>query len=412
MRILILTPDIYTRGGIARYTSALASTLGDLIGAENVHVQPLLGTDEPCEGSYQCRVFNPVAEKVGIQSKIKFVCKALALAVKRYSLVISTHVGLAPVAAIIRHVFGTPFWVVCHGSESWQKFPADVRWALRNADWILPVSRFTADTVAKMNGLPSTKVRVLHNAIPDSFARMLMDPCGSSEHGPRAADKVRTILSVGMVSRELSYKGFDTVIAALPRVLDRVPDARYVIAGGGDDVSRLKQFARETGVLDHVVFRGTLSDTGLAECYRTCDVFILPSRAKMSPPCKGEGFGRVYVEAALAGKPVVGSTAGGAAESVLHQRTGLLVDPESISDVSRALIYILENPEAAARMGREARRWASANFTSRALRRPLEELLRDYGFLLSSEPPTSPETMQFILTTETDFDLSTGPGIS
>jgi phosphatidylinositol alpha-1,6-mannosyltransferase len=384
MRILILTPDIYTRGGIARYSSTLASALGGLAGPNNIHVLPLLGIGQQGEGPGHCCVLKPVADRINAPNKIRFVCKAMRLGMRKYDLVIATHVGLSPVAAMLRGIFGTPFWVACHGSESWRKFPPDVRWALRDADLVLPVSRFTADMVVRMNGLPCSRLHVLHNAIPDGFGRMLMAPrseCGLELQPTR---RVRTILSVGMVSRALSYKGFDTVIGALPRVLDRVPDARYVIAGDGDDIGRLKQLARETGVRDYVEFRGTLSDSGLAECYRACDVFILPSRAKMSPPCEGEGFGRVYIEAALAGKPVVGSKAGGAEEAVLHQKTGLLVNPDSPSEVADALIYILENPAAATSMGREARCWALINFTSEALQRQLKELLRNYG--LSPNP--------------------------
>jgi len=93
---------------------------------------------------------------------------------------------------------------------------------------------------------------------------------------------------------------------------------------------------------------------------------------------EGEGFGRVYVEAALAGKPVVGSTGGGAAEAVLHGRTGLLVDPTSVTEVADALIKLLRDPELAARMGREGRRWADDNFAVSALTRSLAGLLRPY----------------------------------
>jgi len=60
---------------------------------------------------------------------------------------------------------------------------------------------------------------------------------------------------------------------------------------------------------------------------------------------------------------------------VLHGRTGLLVDPTSVTEVADALIKLLRDPELAARMGREGRTWAWENFTESALRRRLDDVL-------------------------------------
>ena len=66
------------------------------------------------------------------------------------------------------------------------------------------------------------------------------------------------------------------------------------------------------GVAGNVMFTGCTLDNELAELYRACDAFVLPSRGQeRQGVVGGEGFGRVYVEAALAGKPVVGSRSGG-----------------------------------------------------------------------------------------------------
>ncbi len=93
------------------------------------------------------------------------------------------------------------------------------------------------------------------------------------------------------------------------------------------------------------------------------------------------------MEAALAGKPVVGSREGGAAEAVLHGETGLLVDPRSQTEVADALITLLENPKLAARMGREGQRWARKNFTESALQNRLREMLGGVAFSLRELTP-------------------------
>ncbi len=125
---------------------------------------------------------------------------------------------------------------------------------------------------------------------------------------------------------------------------------------------------------------GTVSDEELAQYYRSCDVFVLPSRAvARNGNWEGEGFGRVYVEAALAAKPVVGSLGGGAAEAVLPEKTGLLVEPSSAEQTGSAIIQLLESPAAAIEMGHAGRKWAKENFTEDALRKSLRGLLRANG---------------------------------
>ena len=380
MKVLILTPDIYTRGGIARYTATLASVFGDLIGPDNVHVLALLHVGEIGRNPAKYRVLNPVTRRLTAAKKFRFAGRAVGLGARKYDLIVCTHIGLAPVAGLMRTLFKTPFWVTCHGREAWPRFPVDVHWALDRADLILPISRFTAETVSRINGIPQSKMRLLYNAIPDDFAKMLMTSNSANGFSLASNGRGRHILSVGMVTKGNAYKGYDTVIRALPKVRQVVPNVRYSVVGEGDDIDRLKRLAVKAGVHHHVEFKGGISDADLAACYGTCDVFVLPSRtARHNGGWLGEGFGRVYVEAALAGKPVVGSCGGGAAEAVLHERTGLLVDPESDSDVAEALIMLLHNPGLAARMGQQGQQWALENFTSEALTRRVSELLGGYG---------------------------------
>jgi phosphatidyl-myo-inositol dimannoside synthase len=381
MRVLILTPDIYTRGGIARYTATLAAALGELVGAQNVDVQPLLrlaGTEGNFSG-YQ--VYDPVTTRLTLASKFRFAGRSLALGARKYGLTVCTHIGLSPVAAMIRTMYRTPFWVTCHGREAWPRFAWDVRWAIRRADLILPISRFTAETVSRVNGIPESRMRVLYNAIPDDFVERLTAGNGSQERAGDARGREKRILSVGTIYKANTYKGFDTVIEALPQVLQSVPNVRYVVAGRGDDLDRLSALARRMNVQDHVEFTGGIDDDELAAHYRECDLFVLPSRTvpDSGSGWQGEGFGRVYVEAALAAKPVVGSLGGGAVEAVLHEKTGLLVDPKSAPAVAEALLRLLQNPEEAAKMGQAGQQWALKHFTASALVENLARLLGPYA---------------------------------
>jgi len=160
---------------------------------------------------------------------------------------------------------------------------------------------------------------------------------------------------------------------------------RYVVVGEGEIRRGLEVLAVEMGVAKNVTFVGEVSDEELAGLYRGCDVFVLPSRGQQrAGVVGGEGFGRVYVEAALAGKPVVGSRSGGAAEAVLHGRTGFVVDPDSVDEAAGAILRLLRDPQLTADMGVAGRAWALETFSEDALSGALADLLRPYGF--ASEP--------------------------
>ena len=443
MRVLILATDIYTRGGIARYTDTMATGLGQLLGPANVDLLPLLDDASRRFVPAEYRILEATTSRLTLKGKISHVVRALGCARAGYDLVVCSHVGLAPIGAAIRLRHGTPYLVVCYGSEVWERLGRIKRSALRGSRFVVSDSRFTAGVLSKVNGVPQERVRILHNAIADnlvrrlaatrseteqkgagnchseepqatknlffhssrSFAGLRMTALSGLQRDTKGADSPKrergpVLLSVGSLNTEHAYKGVDTVIHALPAILAAVPDAGYVVVGDGDNRSNLERLAARAGVAARVTFAGEVTDAELARHYRACDVFVLPSRASVTvgassgqplldggarvmPPlsrrCEGEGFGRVYVEAALAGKPVVGSRDGGAAEAVVDGRTGLLVDPRLTQDVAAAVIGLLKSPERAAALGAEGRRWALENFTMTAMRSALAGILASVG---------------------------------
>ncbi len=382
IKVLILATDMFTRGGIARYTSTLASALGGTLGAENVDVLCFFSWGYEGDRPKDFGVLGMVSgsHRASMWSRLRFLYEVAKAGIRGYDLVIANHIALAPVAAAMKFFFRTPYWVACHCVEVWWGTSPWRRAALRNADVIVPVSFYTASVVQKMEGIQSSRVKVLYNAIPNDFVDLLttQDPAVASVAKEK---KSAILLSVCSLAQGNEFKGVDTVIRALPSVLRVIPGTRYVVVGEGETRKSLEKLAAETGVAQNVTFAGEVADAELAELYRSCDVFVLPSRGKgVRGVAGGEGFGRVYVEAALAGKPVVGSRSGGASEAVLHGKTGIVVKPESSEEVAEALVTILKDPQLAARMGAEGRAWALGAFSEDALCDSLRKLLRPYGF--------------------------------
>ena len=403
MRVLILATDIYTRGGIARYTDTLGTSLGKLLGAANVDLLPIFDDPERSFTPAGYRIVQATTKRLTFSKKVQHATRVLVRAARQYDFVFCSHISLAPLAALGHACYRTPYLVVCYGSEVWDRLPFVKRAALKGARLVLCDSQFTARVVAEVNGISATKVGLLLNAIPDDLVSRLVgsdrsQPCHSRHDDedllsqrllvPRMPEEKRwtahmngpVLLSVGSLNKEHAYKGVDTVIKALPSILKALPAARYVVVGDGDNRRDLERLARRRGIPGAVIFRGEVPDADLADLYRGCDLFVLPSRASQrykagNRVTEGEGFGRVYVEAALAGKPVVGSRDGGAAEAVIDGRTGLLVNPRSVQEVAGAVISLLKTPERAAAMGSEGRRWALENFTVKAMSSQLERIL-------------------------------------
>jgi phosphatidylinositol alpha-1,6-mannosyltransferase len=325
-------------------------------------------------------------ERAGALSRLRFLFKAAQAGFRGYDLVIANHVALAPVALAINLVFGTPYWVACHCIEVWFGTSRYRQAALRKADIVMPVSLYTANVVQKLYGIQSPQLRPVYNAIPNSFAEMLTARDRekvSSTEGPQGP----VLLSVCSLTAKNEFKGVDTVIRALPTILQAWPSLKYIVAGGGELRAQLENLALAAGVAANVNFTGEVSDSELAALYRQCDVFVLPSRGQGREGVEGgEGFGRVYLEAAMAGKPVVGSRSGGASEAVLHGQTGLLVNPESSVDVATALLAILGDTALAARLGSAGKAWACESFSEDAISNSLREMLRPYGFKTGSVP--------------------------
>jgi phosphatidylinositol alpha-1,6-mannosyltransferase len=179
------------------------------------------------------------------------------------------------------------------------------------------------------------------------------------------------ILTVGRLAER---KGHDIVLRALPTVLRKFPETRYLIVGTGPEEQRLRHLAVELGVAEQVVFAGRMPDEDLPDCYAACDVFVMVSR---EIPAKGdvEGFGIVYLEANAQGKPVVGARSGGVADAVEDGVTGLMVDSTDPENVADAILRLLANKDWAACLGIQGRNRVRTEFSMEVLARRMQSVL-------------------------------------
>ena len=166
--------------------------------------------------------------------------------------------------------------------------------------------------------------------------------------GAAGAPTIRRALGIaaeapllGTVSRLVHVKGLTHLVAAMPEILRRFPQAHLVLAGDGEERDALTAQAAALSLAQRVHFLGFRED--VPAIIGALDLFILPSL--------NEGFGKVLVTAMGLGVPIVATKVGGVPEVVEDGREGLLVPAADPAALAKAAISLLEDRTAAAAMG-------------------------------------------------------------
>jgi N-acetyl-alpha-D-glucosaminyl L-malate synthase BshA len=220
-----------------------------------------------------------------------------------------------------------------------------VLWALRGADAVVSISRaMTAELQAlDLKGLLA-------------FIPSIVSLGDHARYEPAPVVRQRLGLPSGplvtCVARLTPQKAHDILLRAWPMVLSRYPDAHLVLVGSGPEETRLRRLADSLGITGRVYFAGEQRE--VAPYLAASDVFVLPSRA--------EGLGLALMEAMSAGLPCVASRVGGIPDLIEDGQNGLLVEPEDVAGLAKALLKLLEDRKLAKKLGDRARQFIIQNY--------------------------------------------------
>jgi glycosyltransferase involved in cell wall biosynthesis len=212
------------------------------------------------------------------------------------------------------------------------------RLTARLADAVVALSDAAAIELARDYGARVTAV--IPNGVPLSPA---VAPRGGGQG---------VVLFVG---RLRTRKAAAVLLAAFVRVRKRLPSARLVLVGNGEQQSAIAARIGALGLGDAVELAGALGREATQERFTRADLLCLPSTY--------EGFPLVILEAMAAGLPVVATAVAGVPEAVRPGETGLLVEPEDAEGLAGALLALLEDPQRARAMGEAGRRLLEQRFT-------------------------------------------------
>ncbi|QLG28684.1 glycosyltransferase family 4 protein [Halorarum halophilum] len=221
---------------------------------------------------------------------------------------------------------------------------------LEMASVVIAVSSYTKARVVDI-GVDPNHVRVVNNGVnPERFETTDTHPVAVRTDGP-------ILLTVARLDPR---KGHDTILEALPSLLDSYPSLTYVVAGDGQQRTDLESLAATIGVDDAVEFLGYVPDDDLPSLYNAADVFAMPNRRERTSV---EGFGIVFLEANATGTPVVGGRHGGVTDAIVDGETGYLVDPTDPDAVADAIGRLLTDDDLRRSLGEAGRERVMDSYT-------------------------------------------------
>lgn len=151
---------------------------------------------------------------------------------------------------------------------------------------------------------------------------------------------------IGYLGRVKKYKGLSVLLKSVALLVQRWPQLRCEIAGGGDDRARLEAEAISLGIEKHIKFLGFVDDVGKVEFYRRCSIVINCSRK--------EGWGLTTIEANACGTVVVASDVHGLRDSVVDRKTGFLFPFGDAKSLSHSIEKLFDHPDLQCEMERAA----------------------------------------------------------
>jgi len=363
-RILLLVPGAFgPAGGLEMYNRLLIKAFHQIAAERGGACEALLLLDE--KRHFDARYFDPSQpEPRGFAgSRPRFAASVLERTVRfRPDLIVFGHVNFSAIALLARALWPSAAqWFITHGIEVWRRMSVQQRLAVRLADRVLSVSDYTRRQLVRINDVPRARIDLQYCAL---------DPIWAADFANRrpaaSLDPARPLLlTVARLAETERFKGIEQVIRALPVIAAAIPGIRYAIVGDGTDRPRLERVARDVGMASRVEFRGRVSPEALAQAYGESSLFVMPS-AK-------EGFGIVFLEAALFGKASIGGNHGGTPEVIVDGETGRLVMYDDVEGFATTCVEMLADPGRLEAMGAAAQRRLEERFTYPSYLRELRD---------------------------------------
>lgn len=220
---------------------------------------------------------------------------------------------------LVAHIHSTEF--DRSGEHVNQRIYDIERRGMHGAMRVVAVSQLTKNLVVRRYGVPEPRVEVVYNGVD-------LEPGHVGIAGIESRDKI--VLYFGRITYQ---KGPEYFIQAAKRVLEVMPDVKFVVAGSGDQAKNMIEMAANLGIGHKVLFTGFLRGNDIRRVFSLADLYVMPSVS--------EPFGIAPLEAMSHNVPALISRSSGVSEVLSHV---LKVDFWDIDDMANKIIAVLRYP--------------------------------------------------------------------
>ncbi len=235
-----------------------------------------------------------------------------------------------PAGLAVAAITGKPLVVQVHSTEfdrsgesiNYQVYDIERRGCI-GAIRVIAVSHLTKSILVRRYAIPESKIDVVYNGVEN----MHMAPW-QPRTAIRKGDKI--VLFLGRITMQ---KGPEYFVQAAKLVADKIPNAKFVMAGSGDMAPDVVELAAEVGLGDRLIFTGFLRGPDVDKVFKMADVYVMPSVS--------EPFGIAALEAISHDVPVILSKTSGASEVLTH---ALKVDFWDTNEIANKIVAVLKHP--------------------------------------------------------------------
>jgi glycosyltransferase involved in cell wall biosynthesis len=219
------------------------------------------------------------------------------------------------------------------------------------ADYYIAISHKIKEVLVN-DGIAGDRIFVAHSGIDPQ--RFMTANGGRLRAEFNIGENQPVVINVAHLA---GHKGQIYLVQAIPRVLAKLPDARFFIVGQGELMDELKAAAAALGLKDELVLTGFRDD--VADFYQIADLYVMSSVQ--------EGLGTAVLDALALAKPVVATDCGGLPEIIRDGRTGRLVAPADPAALANGIVDMLSRADAAQAMARQGQAMVQKSFSIDAM---------------------------------------------
>lgn len=266
---------------------------------------------------------------------------------------------------VVHTVHGAAF----HRGQSWlaqSVFRRAERWAARRCDRLISVCDAMTDQYVAARIAPREKFTTIYSGMN---VEPFLSPTRSRETVRAELGLVETDIVVGKIARLFDLKGHRYLVEAAASILQRQPNVRFLLVGDGPLKNHFQQQLDRHGLSDRFLFTGLVPPVQVPELIAAMDLVVHTS--------VWEGLARVLPQAMIGGRPVISFDIDGASEVVIPGETGLLLPPESVSELIEAVCTLADDARLRNRLGEAGRRRWTETFRHETMTRRVREVYQE-----------------------------------